>query len=87
MDVSKHPDVADLAVRECEHCSPGIFESPTSRCESEHFSLVGACVGESGKRQILFCDGGVDLVVEVGSERLDVIDVVAEAGVASSRGG
>ena len=52
--------------------------SSTGRCQSEHLSLMSTGVGEEGKHQVPFGDGGEDFVVEVGSERLDVIDVFTE---------
>ena len=78
VDVSKHPDVADQAVRKCEHRSTRVFESLTGRCQPEHLPLVGTGVPEMGKRLVRFGDGGENFVVEVGSECLDVIDVFTE---------
>ena len=75
VDVSKYPDIADQAAREGEHRSPGIFETLTGWCQLKHLALVSAGVGEADKRQVSFGDRGDDFVVEVGSERLDVIDV------------
>ena len=78
VDVSKYPDIADQTVIKREHRRPGVLESFTGRCQAEHLALVGAGVGEAGKRQVSFGDAGKDFVVKVGSEALDVIDVFAE---------
>ena len=78
VDVSKYPDIADQAVSKREHRGPGVLESFTGGFQSEHLSLMSTGVGEAGKRQVPFGNGGEDFVVEVGSERLDVIDVFTE---------
>ena len=75
VDVSKYPDIADQVAREGEHRGPGIFETLTGWCQLKHLALVSAGVGKADKRQVSFSDGGDDFVVEVGSERQDVIYV------------
>lgn len=50
----------------------------TSRDDPNNFSKMGPRIGETHESLVPFGDGGEDLIVEVGSECLDVVDKVAE---------